>query len=81
LTALSLIVPSSGNATPPPGRTEPITNLGTASIDIGHRLKSHAADGATINDDGEREWRVGRRNASDVILGIGALVRMGEEIA
>lgn len=70
-----------GNAVSPVGRTEPVTDLGASPIDIGHRLESHTAHGTTINDDGERERWVDRGNATDISLGIGEMVRMGEEVA
>lgn len=62
-------------------RTEPIPDLCTSPIDVGHQLKPHGSDGATVNDDGERAWRVLRPNAADVGLGIGTMVRMGKEVA
>ena len=70
-----------GNATAPIRRTEPIPDLGASSIDVGHAFESNAAGGIPVNDDCQRAWRVNRRNATDIGLGIGEMIWMGEEVA
>ena len=69
------------DAAPPVCSAKPVADFGTSPIDVGHRLKPHAADGTTVNEDRKVEGGIDRRNASDVFLGIDKMIRMGKQVA
>ncbi len=69
-----------GNAAPPIGGTNPIADLGTPPIDVGHRLKPHAADCTTIDTYCQGKRRIDGR-PTNVGLSVGHMIRMREQVA